>query len=82
MNIRDADNHLILRPAGRVAPHEVHIGAHVWLCSHVDIIKGWVPDHSIVGYRSLVNKEFRDMSHVLLTGCPARLCEENVDWQG
>ena len=39
-----------------------------------------IPDGSIVAYHSLVTKKFEG-ENLLLGGCPAKVVEEEIEWE-
>lgn len=81
--IRTSDGHtLIDLTTGKAfnEPKDIIIGNNVWITSRCTILKGTkLPDNSIVGACSLVNKEFRE-KNVLIAGSPARIIKKNIDW--
>lgn len=81
ISIRDTDNHSIWHNNKEVSTiHETHIGNHVWICANVDVIKGNIPNGSIVSVKSLVNKSF-EQDHVLIAGIPARVVKTGIRWE-
>lgn len=56
------------------------IGDHVWIGQDVLVNKNtYIPDHCVVGARSLVSgKNF--YSHCVLAGVPARMVRHNITW--
>ena len=59
----------------------IRIGDHVWVAAHSHILKNSsIPDGSVVAYHSLVTKEF-DGERLLLGGCPAKVLEEQIEWE-
>ena len=82
VNIRDSDGHSMIKN-GEKMPLEkpIVIGNRVWCASFVDILKGvHIGDNSVIAYRSLITKEF-NRSNILIGGCPAKIIQENVDWE-
>ena len=82
VEIRDGDGHRIYHN-GKEKPSTkpIHIGEHVWLAVGVNILKGAVvADHSVVGCRSCVTSVF-DKPHVLIAGVPAKIIQEDIDWE-
>lgn len=58
----------------------VVIGEHVWLCQGCTIMSGVkIGNGSIVGADSLVNKSLPP--HVVVSGNPARITLENINWK-
>ena len=57
------------------------IGNEVWICCDSTILKGSsIPDGSIIGAKSLVNKKF-GKTNCLYAGNPASLKKENISWK-
>ena len=83
VEILDSDNHRVIhkneeKNCDRGA---IRIGDHVWIAAHSHILKNSVvPDGSVVAYHSLVTKKF-DGEKLLLGGCPAKLLEEQIEWE-
>ena len=60
---------------------EIKIGDHVWVASFSHILKNSaIPDGSVVAYHSLVTKKFEG-EKLLLGGCPAKVIEEEIEWE-
>ena len=58
------------------------IGNHVWVGREVLLLKDIIiPDNTIVGARSLVNKQFTK-PNTIIAGSPAKVVKENVNWDG
>lgn len=56
------------------------IDDHVWVASHVSILKGThVARDSIVATRAVVTKPFAH-SNVIIGGSPARIIKDGVSW--
>jgi len=63
---------------GRVETAPVSIGAHVWMPSHVTVLKGvTIGDHCVIGTGSLVAGDVPD--HSLAAGRPARVIRKLGD---
>lgn len=74
-SIFDIENGKILNRAGNI-----FIDKHVWCCSNVTILNNSrIGPNSVVGTRSLVNKQFND-SNVVIAGVPARIVRKNISW--
>ena len=59
---------------------DIIIGNHVWLGAYSKILKGAViPDNSIVGMASLVNKKFEE-GNIILSGIPAKIVKTGISW--
>ena len=83
VDIRNTDSHSIIDTASgrRINPGKnIKIGNKVWIGAYVQILKGiTIGDNSIVGIRSLVNKDVPPST--LVGGVPARVLKTGVDWQ-
>ncbi|HEY0292310.1 MAG TPA: acyltransferase [Hansschlegelia sp.] len=83
IEIRTSDSHSIIdRTTGLRLnrPGSVTIGDHVWIGLDAVVSKGVrIPEHSIVGAKSFVNKSFYE-PYVLIAGVPATVIRRNVDW--
>ena len=82
ISIRDCDGHKVYVDgvlSQGVKP--VHIGDHVWIGAHVDILKGVrIPSGSVVAYRSCVLQPFEE-ENILIGGYPAKQLKSNVRWE-
>lgn len=82
VELTDTDGHDILDNSGNKLNWDkpINIGSNVWIGARVGIIKGAViPDNSVVGYRSLVNKQFEETNCVIV-GSPAKVVKHNINW--
>lgn len=54
---------------------DLFISNNCWICWKSTVLKGaWLPDWSIVGARSLVNKDFFEcLSEIIFAGSPANV---------
>lgn len=81
--IRTGDKHSIveLETGKRVNYSEsIMLGKHVWLGRSVQLLKGAsLPDNTIVGAGSLVNKKFTD-NYTVVAGVPSKVVKHNVNW--
>lgn len=81
--IRTSDGHSLIDPISKIAinePEDVIIGNNVWITSRCTILKGsHIPDNSVVGACSLVNKKFTE-PNVVIAGVPAKVIRENICW--
>lgn len=75
IEIRTSDSHSVIDLDTNQKinqPDGVYIGDHVWVSKKVFIQKGsYIASDNIIGYGSLVNKEFRD-SNTTIVGTPAK----------
>ena len=82
--IRTGDGHKIttLKSSKRINPNQdVFIGNHVWIAGNAVILKGaYIPDNTIVGAASLVNKKFTTKNTVV-AGIPADVKKRGVKWE-
>lgn len=79
----DSDNHKVIhKNKAKSCDHgAIRIGSHVWVASHSHVLKNSViPDGSVVAYHSLVTKQFGG-EKLLLAGCPAKVIEEEIEWE-
>lgn len=79
--IRDSDGHYIVHKNETKNPFRaVTVGDHVWICSESHVLKGSkISSDSVVGYKSLVTKEFDD-TNVLIAGHPAKIIQHEINW--
>lgn len=81
--IRPDDGHTIFSPESKQILNygkDIKIGNHVWLGEQVIILKGAViPDNTIVGAKSLVNKQFQP-GGASIAGIPAKIIKTNINW--
>nr|HQE12748.1 hypothetical protein [Flavipsychrobacter sp.] len=56
------------------------IGNHIWIASHVSILKGvHIADNTVVATRAVVTKSFIE-KNILIGGMPAKKLKENINW--
>ena len=83
IDVRTGDSHSILdTESGKRINFaaDVSIGNHVWVASHVIILKGVnILDGCIVGTGSVVTKSFEE-KNVIYAGNPAKIVKKNVSW--
>lgn len=83
VELLDSDNHKVIHKNRKELGDcgEIKIGRHVWVAAFSHILKNSsVPDGSVVAYKSLVTKRF-DGEKLLLAGSPARVIEEQIEWE-
>lgn len=83
VEVLDSDNHKVIhKDRSKVIDRgAITIGDHVWVAAFSHILKNSViPDGSIVAYHSLVTKKFEG-EKLLLGGCPAKVVEEEIEWE-
>ena len=83
VEVLDSDNHKIIhKNRENVCDRgQIKIGDHVWVAAFSHILKNSnVPDGSVVAYHSLVTKTFEG-EKLLLGGCPAKVIEEQIEWE-
>lgn len=82
--IRTSDGHAIFNVGENVpfnAPQDIVIGDNVWLGARTTVLKGSkIPNNTIVGSNTLVNKKFVD-ENIILAGVPAKIVKRNVYWK-
>lgn len=79
----DSDNHKVIHKNKETVCDRgaIKIGDHVWVAAFSHILKNSVvPDGSVVAYHSLVTKPFEG-EKLLLGGCPAKVLEEQIEWE-
>ena len=73
--VYDKDTKQVLNPDS-----DVEIGNHCWIAWNCQILKGSkIPNGSIVGGNSFVNKKFEEESCVI-AGTPAKVVKRNIGW--
>lgn len=83
VEVLDSDNHKVVhKNKEKTCDHgEIKIGDYVWVASFAHILKNSaIPDGSVVAYHSLVTKQFEG-EKLLLGGCPAKVIEEEIEWE-
>lgn len=79
----DADGHTIFDKNEEQInyPKEISIGSNVWIGFNATILKGAkIPNNSVVGCNSLVNRKFEE-NNVILGGIPAIILKQEITWQ-
>ncbi|MEF9940576.1 MAG: acyltransferase [Clostridium sp.] len=79
---RTGDSHSILDLDGnRINPaQDIIVKNHVWIGNKVIVTKGAsIAENSIVGTGAIVTKKF-DETNVVITGVPAKITKENINW--
>lgn len=83
IDLRTGDSHSIIDCATNKRlnyAQNIIIGNHVWIASHVSILKGVrISDNSIVATRSVVTKSFYD-KNIVIGGVPAKEIKNNINW--
>ncbi len=90
ISIFNQDGHQILDENGNIInkSNDIIIGNHVWLGKNITVFnKAAIPDNTIVGVSSLVNKHFINPHQnnnlpigIVLAGNPAKIVKERVYW--
>lgn len=83
VEVLDSDNHKVIhKNQKKNSDHgEIKIGNHTWVAAFSHVLKNSViPDGSVVAYQSLVTKQFEG-EKLLLGGCPAKVIEEQIEWE-
>lgn len=82
--IRTGDGHKIttLKSNKQINPNQdIFIGNHVWIAGNATILKGaYIPDNTIIGASSLVNKKFTEKNTVI-AGVPADVKKREIKWE-
>ena len=82
--VRNNDGHVIIDKNTKEVinpPEDIVIGDNVWVGMRVMILKGSViPNGSVVGAMSLVNKKFED-ENTLIAGVPANIVRSDIEWR-
>ncbi|MCL1943766.1 MAG: acyltransferase [Candidatus Azobacteroides sp.] len=82
VEIRTGDSHSIIDSGSkeRINPdRNIVIGNHVWIGSHVSVLKGvHIADNAVIGTYSLVTKDVPPNS--VVGGSPAKVLKENINW--
>lgn len=83
IDLRTGDSHSIIDSVTHERVNyaqNITIGNHVWVASHVSILKGvHIADNSVIATRAVVTKSFMD-NNILIGGMPAKKIKENIDW--
>ena len=83
IDLRTGDSHSIIDSVTNERinyAQNIVIGNHVWIASHVSILKGvCLLDNTIVATRSVVTKSF-DENNIIIGGVPAKKIKENINW--
>ncbi|MFN3404515.1 MAG: acyltransferase [Cytophagaceae bacterium] len=83
IDLRTGDSHSILDvKTNKRINHakSIKIGDHVWVASHVSILKGvHISNNSVIATRSVVTKSF-DEGNIAIGGSPAKKLKENITW--
>lgn len=83
VELLDSDNHRLIHKNNQKISDcgEIKIGNCVWVAAFTHILKNSaIPGGSVVAYRSLVTKRF-DGEKLLIGGSPARVIEEDIEWE-
>lgn len=72
--IRNIHDHSVSNMIGKIS-----IGNHNWIGNRVSVMKGTViPDYTIVGTNSLLNRDYDIPEYSLLAGSPAKLIKTGI----
>ena len=78
--ISDSDWHNIDYQGKRERDQAIVIGSHVWIGSHVKILKGvHIGNNPVVAANSVVTKSFGE-ENILIAGNPAMIIKRGVEW--
>lgn len=65
----------------KVLPFKVAIKLP-WVCSEASILKNaYLPDGSVLAYKSILTKKITDKSGKLFAGIPAKVIKEDINWE-
>ncbi len=82
IDIRTGDSHSVINEATMIRTNyakDVTIGAHAWICTRVQILKGvTIGEQSIIGAGAIVTKNIP--SNCLAIGVPAHVVKRGVTW--
>lgn len=79
----DSDFHKIFDNQGKWInkPAQINVGNRVWIGCRNIILKGsTIPNHSIIGANSVVNKQLKDPASIYV-GNPVKLIKKDVRWE-
>lgn len=83
IDLRTGDSHSIINSITNKRinyAEDIIIGDHVWIASHVSILKGVrISDNSVVATRAVLTKSFEE-KNILIGGIPAKKLKENINW--
>lgn len=83
IDIRTGDSHSIIDCLTNERINyakNIDIGNHIWVSSHVSILKGvHIADNSVIATRAVVTKSFID-TNILIGGIPAKKLKDNIKW--
>ncbi|SMC62869.1 acyltransferase [Cellulophaga tyrosinoxydans] len=83
IDIRTGDSHSIIDTKSNKRINfakDVCIGNHVWVASHVSILKGVnIAANTVIATRSTVTKSF-DRENILIGGSPSKILKEDINW--
>lgn len=82
VQMRTSDAHAVVDLDGNPLnfAKDIIIGNHVWIAQNAFLAKGSIiPDNSIVGAASFVNKAFKQKG-IIIAGTPACIKKKNINW--
>jgi len=83
IDLRTGDSHSIVDATTNERinfAQDINIGNHVWIASHVSVLKGvHISDNSVVATRAVVTKSFVE-NNILIGGMPAKKLKGNINW--
>ena len=78
----DSDLHQLTRCKDGPLPiafGKIYVGKNTWVASKCDIMKNtYLPDNSVVAFRSLTNRDYGKETDILLGGAPAEIIKHNI----
>ncbi len=83
--IMDTDFHKIIDNNKEIIINRsqaIEIGANVWICSRVNILKGTViSDNSVIASDSLLTGCILDKENSVYTGMPVKIIKKDISWK-
>lgn len=80
--MRTSDGHAILSKDNKLLNKggSIDVGNHVWILQDSAVLKkSFIPNNTIVGTNSIVNKKF-DKEYTMIAGSPAKVIREDINW--
>jgi len=82
IEVQTTDHHKVIADGKQVnEAKSITIGKHCWIGAHSRLLKGSViPQDSVVAACSVVTKDMKAESNVVIAGMPAKVVKRNVNW--
>ncbi len=84
VEMRTGDSHPIFDQKGRRVNHarDIELAQRVWVGSGAALLKGAkLGEGCVLGYRSLLTKDFGELQNTVLAGSPAKPVREHIRWE-